>query len=584
MPQGFELRDKVLDILYNTARLAAPDAINERQLADIRSSDRKLEFVLGRLWGTIGDDALRCLLALRLEVPNRAHMAAAHHLLRGGTHVTVNFDVGIEIAYDLLRGACELPTSAPADFDSALQKWRALVPPDPSPLRVVVTRHQFLRWSHDPRPALLKIHGSLTRNQDDLADVVVVDNEELNALSEGRLAAVQFLAECDELVVTGYSGADPDVYGPLLKAAPQRTRWCCPQLNPRSQVPADLAAGGLELHLGIPDGLAHTAIGGLLDDHLPAWPEIPVAGQHFDERFLTWSRWCTQRHDSSLFGAAWGWMLADLGDFNAAALVFEDLRREEPVDPFILVRHAEVLYTRAGPSDRDRAAQLYRRISRVPHSARSLRLHSRLRSADIARGKATRSPTRHLTLLAALIKSTVAAVWVIVATCNGRREPEVTADAYRLIQQTLMRGIERVATTVPERSWPALTAACHLAQVSGRRAHDLSENGNRRIMLRSRSCHLHVLAALLRRREPDVTVMRDLETLHDTYWNADDRNGAANCTVSLALGTAVGDPRGARILLNNAEDEYRQATATGKSIPSGQAFLNVATTLIARIA
>jgi hypothetical protein len=68
------------------------------------------------LWGTLGEDALQCLLALRVEVPNEAHLLAALHLIRGGMHVTLNFDVGIELAYELLTGRAALLAAAPAEY------------------------------------------------------------------------------------------------------------------------------------------------------------------------------------------------------------------------------------------------------------------------------------------------------------------------------------------------------------------------------------------------------------------------------------------------------------------------------------
>ncbi len=38
-------------------------------------------------------------------MPNEAQMLAALHLVLGGTHVTLNFDIGIELAYELLTGS-----------------------------------------------------------------------------------------------------------------------------------------------------------------------------------------------------------------------------------------------------------------------------------------------------------------------------------------------------------------------------------------------------------------------------------------------------------------------------------------------
>src|SRR5262249_52082475 len=184
----------------------APTLVTADQYDQLRKGPYKLEVILGRLWGTIGDDALRCLLALRLDVPNEAHLLAALHLVQGGTHVTLNFDVGIELGYALLTGRAELPAHAPSEYRDALVAWRRLVTDAPAPLEVVAGHDAFAGWRRrGGPPALLKIHGSLTEDQSNLVDVVVVDIEELGQLTEERLAAIERLSNADRLLITGYS-------------------------------------------------------------------------------------------------------------------------------------------------------------------------------------------------------------------------------------------------------------------------------------------------------------------------------------------------------------------------------------------
>jgi hypothetical protein len=84
--------------------------------------------------------AADCLLALRLSVPNEAHMLSALHLARGGTHVTLNFDIGIELAYEVLTGG-EAAKALPEPYCSAVAGWRALAPAKVPALRVVAS-HQ----------------------------------------------------------------------------------------------------------------------------------------------------------------------------------------------------------------------------------------------------------------------------------------------------------------------------------------------------------------------------------------------------------------------------------------------------------
>ena len=237
LPRGFGLRDCLVEAMYAAAvrSPAAAHLLTPAHREELLKSGRKLEVVLGRLWGTIGDDALGCLLSLAVDLPNRAHLLAALHLASGGTHLTMNLDVAIEVAYDLVTGRRQLPPNAPAVFYDALEEWRRLAPPGAAPLRVVAAREEFDAWAADGSPpALLKLHGSLSRDQTGLIDVVVVDVEELGQLPPGRAAALARVAEADELVVTGYSGGDPDVHTPLIASAPVGadvapggTAWSC---------------------------------------------------------------------------------------------------------------------------------------------------------------------------------------------------------------------------------------------------------------------------------------------------------------------------------------------------------------------
>jgi len=106
----------VLRVIHAAASQVASTDVSDRALAELVDSQRKPEVVLGRLWGTVGEDMLRCPLALRLNMPNEAHLLAALHLARGGMHVTLNFDVGIKLAHNLLTGRAELPPEAPHEY------------------------------------------------------------------------------------------------------------------------------------------------------------------------------------------------------------------------------------------------------------------------------------------------------------------------------------------------------------------------------------------------------------------------------------------------------------------------------------
>jgi hypothetical protein len=193
LPRGFGLRDDLLRLMHTAARQSLGDQVTDQQVADLLGSGRKLEVVLARLSGAAGAEAANCLLALRLSVPNEAHMLAALHLARGGTHVTLNFDIGIELAYEVLTGG-EAARTLPEPYCSAVAGWRLLAPADVPGLQVVASHQSFDDWVADGKPpALLKVHGSLSRDQQHLVDVVALDIEGLSDfLCEGLFRCLSF--------------------------------------------------------------------------------------------------------------------------------------------------------------------------------------------------------------------------------------------------------------------------------------------------------------------------------------------------------------------------------------------------------
>ncbi|XVV15291.1 hypothetical protein ACQP2X_13400 [Actinoplanes sp. CA-131856] len=572
LPRGFGLRDAVLRTMHEAARDALGPLVTDEQLEELCGAAYKLEVVLGRLWGTVGPDALDCVLALRLDVPNEAHMLSALHLIRGGTHVTVNFDVGIEMAYDLIRGAARLPSGTPREYHDALPLWFAGPVP---PLRTVSSHDEFAAWESGGRPAaLLKVHGGLTRGQDALADVVVVDIEELGQLTAERAAAVDGLG-ATPLMITGYSGGDPDVYGPLLAAAARTTAtWACLELPAGSVVPGDAHDHGIELVLGRPQGLAATALRGLLGT-APPWPSVPFPGDRFEDRFARWQQDLRAAHPAGTIAEAWAWLLADLGRLDIAEAMFAQLA------PAARLRHAEILYNRARGDDREAARKLFRQVGAGAPDA-ATRLHCLLRLGDIARGRANRQ-ARGVRVLAHLAECYLRAIQVLVETRGGRRHPEEGGDAYRLLQQTSLRLLEQLATVGPRAAWPALALCCRLAARWGDRAARLVRNGNRLSLVRQHRALLRALAALLRGAPAPSGVQADMRSLRATYRAADDLPGAGNCTVTLAvLARADGDRRLARVLLNEALVEYAEGRPDGHPLPSGEALVKVMNRLIAK--
>ena len=581
LPRGFGLRNDVLRIVHAVAARApgAGPLVTDEQRDELLESHRKLEVVLGRVWGTIGDDALACLLTLSVAVPNEAHMLAAVHLARGGTHVTLNFDVGIELAYDLLTGRAALGDDTPAAFREMLPAWQSLVPAGCGPLRVAASRSELDAWNDAARPAaLLKPHGSLSRDQTHLVDVVVVDIEELGQLAGSRRAAVERVADAEALLVTGYSGADPDVYRPLLDAAPvgagRHTAWHCSTLVDSSPVRADTAARGIDLVLGEPDGLAATALRKLLGlSSAPSWPELPVPGPAYGARVQEWARRLEAAHRPEQFAQAGAWLLADLGDLDAGEAIAGRLAATG--DAPARMRHAEILYTRARGTDRHHAARLFNRIGRDSSAPLSVRTHCLLRAGDVARGRALRGRGRPAAAVH-LAGAFAAPVHVLWLTRNGRRDVEAAADAFRALQQTGLRLVEGVAAAAGPVVWPPLALAVRALVRFGHRAERLAGNGNRRALVRQHRMLLTALAALFAGRRPPDDLDLRLGELHDAYQAADDLPGAANCTAARAVvAVAAADVAAGRAFLDTALHEYSWGRADRSPLPSGAALVSV---------
>ncbi|GAA4470832.1 hypothetical protein GCM10023170_088300 [Phytohabitans houttuyneae] len=564
--------------MFEAARDELGTLVSGEQLERIRGESYKLEVVLGRLWGTIGPAALDCIFALHVSVPNEAHMLAALHLLRGGTHVTVNFDIGIELAYDLICGRTDLPAAAPREYHDALPAWRALAPSGSPDLLTVSSHDEFAAWLRSGRrAALLKVHGGLDRRQTSLADVVVVDIEEMAQLTAERAAAVEGLGTADRLLITGYSGGDPDVYGPLLAAAARTSAtWCCLSLPAASTVPADACDRGIDLVQGAPDGLAVTALRQILGTPaLPSWPSIGLGGDRYADLFAGWRQRLRAAHPAELIAQSWAWLIADLGDLDTAEAMLAAL----PETPGARLRHAEILYNRARGDDRDRAGTIFGEMA--THAGdEATRLHCLLRLGDLARGRAARQ-SRGTRVVRDLAEAYARPIQVLIATRNGRQLPEEAGDAYRALQQTSLRLFEQLTLVMPRASWPPLGTLCQLAAKLGERATQRARNGNRLMLIRHHRATLLALNALLRGHPAPEHLRSDIRALRDTYRAADDLQGAGNCTATLAvLACADSDPVAARALTDEALTEYTAGRPDGRPLPSAELMIGVVTRLV----
>jgi hypothetical protein len=547
--------------------------VTDVQLADLLASGRKLEVVLARLSGAAGEEAADCLLALRLRVPNEAHMLAALHLALGGTHVSLNFDIGIELAHELLTST-EMADALPEPYRSAAAGWRMLAPASVPALRVVASREDFDQWVAGGKPpALLKVHGSLSRDQRHLVDVVVLDIDELGQLIPARRAAIDSLGSAQGLLITGYSGADPDVYGPLLAAASATvSSWCCYWLADDSPVRPDLRSRRIALTTGAPAGLATTALRELLDlPSVPPWPGQQLPGPGYRELFDQWEQRFRATRASDKIAVAWAWLLADGGDLDTAERMLGELARRTSADAGTVWRYAEVLYTRARGDDRTRAEALYRQVATDRQADPGIRLMCRLRRGDVARGRVIRS---HQLDVTQLIRAYTQPLLVLVATRAGRHEQEAAADAFRALQHTTLRVLERAAATVPRWSWPALAYLCRAARWPGRPAERLAANGNRRSLIRQHRLLLSAYACLFSRQPAQAELQQEIESLRDAYRTADDLPGSGNLSATLAVVAASQKdwPR-ARCLIGEARRDYTAGRPDAQPIASGEALL-----------
>jgi hypothetical protein len=574
LPLGYALRDRVLEFMYRNAALYAPDLVGEEELADLRRPERKLEQVLGRLWRVVGEEALDCLHCLQVQLSNEAHMLCALHLARGGMHVTVNLDRGIEQAYELISGRCELPSVLRDAYGSKLAQWRARVG-RVGALRVVASRQQFEDWAADGRPAgLLKVHGSLAATGRTLVDVVVEDTEELGGLSAGRRAAVESLNCPSGLLITGYGGLDPDVYGPLLQAASGTdSEWATKCLDDDSPVRVDCQRRGIRVNVGDPQGLASYALRELLGEHELQWPEIEIDGSGWSERIDAWGESLMARHHGARFAHAWAWLLADVGDRDRAARLLHRVVEHDPYDA-ARVRLADVLYDRARENDRQEALRLYRGLVLARALDWPTRAHCLLRLGGIARGRAVRKGGWQA---APYLVGALVAPSVVLAGQRLRYrdvDPEMTAAALGTLGQTVLRASEQAALHWPRRLWPVLSGGLMWAAARCERCAELTSNGNRRALASSHRLLALALAALLRGRAPDLAWQAQLESLADSYRHAGDLAGAGNCTAALAVIRMATDRQDvAHQHLMEARELYAEGRFDRQPLPSGAALL-----------
>lgn len=539
LPMGWTLRDAVIERCHRAAEGIAPEAVSGGRLGRLDALDWKLEYVLGRLHGTMGDAALEVLSALRVDVPNEGHLLAAALLARGGVHVTLNFDEGVERAYALLSGGSDgaVARALPRAFEEALAAWRDAVGPVSSSLQVVASPEELRSWpvSNDPEaragPLLVKLHGGVRTREGTTKPYhpVVTDEVELAQLSNDQRRALSVLDVCDLLVVTGYSGEDIDCYEPLLEVLERRdgapTVWADPGTL-RPGVATTLAR--LDVAHEPVDAVTALRRQGL--EHLPAWPRIARTPPPWREAFDAWSH----EVDDLQAAESYGWMLIDAGELaEAAGILRQVLARQAPVNPRTIVRLADALYD-SGHDKRGEAMTCYRQVLRRFRPSGGLATYSWVRWGECHR------PCPGVTNRAATLLGPSMGVFI----ARWDRAPHhVRARVLNSLAHTLARLSEQLAPGILRSGRGRRAAAVLLGLVDLLQRRALGEldrmdvpMGNRRSVIVYERIEGLALRALLLRRQVDADApLRSLAEVRRSYERMPDRRGVANTHAAEAL-------------------------------------------------
>jgi hypothetical protein len=578
LPLGWAFRDLLLDLCHEEAHLVSPAVADAATLHDLKKGTYKLEVVLGRIAGTVGAPALDLLEALNLTVPNESHMLGALALAHGGTHVTVNLDEGLELAYQILTGKTPLPVGTDRALQSALPLWQALVPANCPQLSVIASHAEFEAWARKCSPAtLLKIHGSIRTIHDRvmIIDPVVVDDLEYAGLTVARLSALDALATASRVIITGYSGLDIDVYDPLLERLTSlEVIWAAPDVWPR--VRSDLATlPRARIQDGTPTGLANTALRNLFGwAAAPIWPEIDPPAPIFADRAASCMTAFRARAAAGTRAEAYAWFLADIGRYDAAQKLLDELHAWIGRQPGVQLRNrlADVLYDRHQPGDRRAAVRMWAQIISDRSASRAQRAYACTRIGEIGRGVAIRGPVPLRPVgLATSVGGPLAA---LALTRNGRVEPGQAARALSAISGLGLRLLESLPPRQLLRARLLTRWLARGADAAGRRAQTLDPGGNRLLVIRQQRNELALMIHLLSRGSASHAIIVDLKRIGTAYERADDLRGQANIAAALALAAITNrDSHSAKKLLDKAENLYTHGRPGQPADPSGLALV-----------
>ena len=539
LPLGPTFHGLLRQACETKARTFAPDVVDDRVLAALRRGNWNL---LARIENTLPGAGQGALRAMRVELPNEEHLLAAIHLARGGYHVTVNFDDGVELAYGLLAGRRSLSPEFPESSEAVLA-WRRWFPASAPELGVAFRPDQFATRHYRSRPLLVKLHGSLGDSPDGVALSlpVITDEPDIVDLGIARGAALDELARHPFVLVTGFSGGEPASTSPVMRCLGRTSfAWVAPEV--RRGVRAAVSC----LDPSQPEiGLAAATFRSVLAVNPPSWPADPK-GTPFKVRFNAW----LDALPATVGAEVVAWSLTDAGHAEEAVELLDRVARAGGRTRTRL-RLADALARRSGPGDGKVARRLLVRllVSADPdvRRAASLRLAGHLED---------RRQSRIATVAGLPAKLTVAGLAAAAAFGSApRARTRSTAvrasSALLLLERELAetRGVERLGT-------PALnTATRTLREVRGALSDSAGEpSGRHRVQLRRQAVELRAIAATIRARPLPTSTLDELDELADLYVHLSDQRGQADTVATRALVLATRGARAsARATLSKAE-------------------------------
>jgi hypothetical protein len=536
LPLGRTFHRLLRDACETAARALAPDVVDDRVIAAARPGSLN---VLARIENTLPGAGRGALRAMRVDVPNEEHLLAAIHLARGGYHVTVNFDDGVEVAYALLAGERAL-LGASAETERLLQAWRRQFPSSPRPLQVVSRPAELGARHMQARPLLVKLHGSLGEHADGVALSLrgVTDEPEVVDLGRARLAAMAELAGHPFILVTGFSGGDLASTTPVLDCLRRKAfAWVAPEVRPAVRSALEAIDPSQPRF-----GFAAHALREILGVDAPPWRNAAQTPT-FEHRFGMW----LATLPPTVGAEAFAWSLADAGLLDEAVELLDRIARADRRARTRL-RLADALSRRAGPDDRRAARRHLWRL--IATGDGDLRRCAAVRWAEHGIGRDPSRRRMRPAVGAAVAALSIAAAWRGSPAARTRSAAARAAAVLNELESEL--GWTR---DDPTRRRDMRAAAVRvLRTVRGALAHSAdAPSGRRRAELRRQAIELRAILAILRRRRLSQSPLIVLDELAGCFAHVSDTRGLADTLATRALVVACqGDRRAAKASLAEA--------------------------------